>query len=284
MMKLYAYLPAWGCSDMSPIVSHIDAYLRMAGLPFETVILDKGDLTKTPKGKLPWIVDSDGTDVSDSQLIQYYLAEKYGDPLDGWLSPTQKGTATLLHRMFSECWYWIVVQTRYRRDEDYAIYDPLWVEFLAWLPEAQRGEPVRAFRDHLLTQFWHHGTGRNTEEEVELIARKLTDAMVELLGDRPFLFGDRPCSLDANMYAALAHVMFTPFPSPIGQYCRAQRSLLEYADRIFDRYYPELRHAREQAALRLAENLRKPRPRDARADHRLDELFRAPYDGPGVTR
>jgi len=284
MLKLYAYLPAWGCSDMSPIVSYIDAYLRMAGIPFETVILDKGDLTKTPKGKLPWIVDGDGASISDSQLIQYYLEEKYGDPLDGRLSRTQKATATLLHRMFSECWYWIVVQTRYRRDEDYAIYDPLWVEFLAWLPEAQRGEPVRAFRDHLLTQFWHHGTGRNTEEEVELIARKLTDAMVDLLGEQPYLFGDAPSSLDANFYAALAHVMFTPFPSPIGQYCRDQRRLVDYTDRIFERYYPELRRDRDEAALRLAENLRKPRLRDAHADHRLGELFRAPYAGPGVTR
>ena len=35
--------------------------LRMAGLPFKAVILEKGDLTKTPKGKLPWIIDTDGT-------------------------------------------------------------------------------------------------------------------------------------------------------------------------------------------------------------------------------
>jgi len=78
--------------------------------------------------------------------------------------------------------------------------------------------------------------------------------------------------------------MFTPFPSPIGQYCRDQRRLVDYTDRIFERYYPELRRDRDEAALRLAENLRKPRLRDAHADHRLGELFRAPYAGPGVTR
>ena len=284
MMKLYGYLPAWGLPDMSPYVSYTDAYLRMAGIPFESIILDKGDLTATPKGKLPWIVDSDGTSVSDTQLIQYYLEEKYGDPLDGWLSPEQRATATLIHRMFGECWYWMPVQARYRRDEDFRIYDPLWVRFLAWLPEEQRREPVENFRDHLLAQFWHHGTGRNTEEEVELIASKLSDAMSVLLGDKPWLFGDRPSSLDANMYAALSSVAMTPFPSPIGQYIRGKANLAAFMERVFDRYYPHFREERDQARAVLEENLRKPRLKDGREDHRLDELFRQPYDGPGVTR
>ncbi|HKY93482.1 MAG TPA: glutathione S-transferase C-terminal domain-containing protein, partial [Nevskiaceae bacterium] len=222
MIKLYGYLPAWGLSDMSPYVSFTDAYLRMAELPFQAVILERGDLTATPKGKLPWIIDSDGTSVSDSQLIQYYLEEKYGDRLDGWLTKEQKATSTLLHRMIGECWYWMAVQSRYRRDEDFAVYDPLWVKFLAWLPEEQRRQPVEDFRDHLLTQFWHHGTGRNSEEEVEFICRKLTDAMSDLLGDKPYVFGNRVSSFDANMYAGLAHVAFTPFPGAIGEYIRSK--------------------------------------------------------------
>lgn len=273
MITLYTYLPAWGLSDMSPYVSYTDAYLRLAEIPFKSVILEKGDLAKTPKGKLPWIVDSDGTNVCDTQLIQYYLEEKYGDRLDGWLTREQKATATLIHRMFGECWYWMAVQTRYRRDEDFAIYDPLWVKFLAWLPEEQRRAPVEAFRDHLLTQFWFHGTGRNSEKEVEFIARKLTDAMSDLLGDKPYLFGDRPSSLDANLYAGLGHCAMTPFPSPIGQYIRAKPNLAAFMKRVFDKYYPELRQEREEAEAYLAENLRKPRPDDERADQRLRGLF-----------
>lgn len=285
MMKMYGYLPAWGCSDMSPFVSYTDAYLRMAGIPFKAEILYRGDLTATPKGKLPWIVDEEaGIDISDTQLIQYFLEEKFGDKLDGWLTREQKATSTLMNRAIGECWYWIVVQTRYRRDEDFAIYDPLWVKFLAWLPEEQRREPVEAFRDHLLGQFWHHGAGRNSEAEVEFIARKLTDSMSDLLGDKPYLYGDRPSSLDANMYAGLAHVMFTPFPGPIGRYCRSKPNLVAYMDRIFDKYYPDLRKDREEAAAYLAENLKKPRLNDAGADQRLNKLFRQPYDGPGVTR
>ena len=273
MMTLYGYLPAWGCSDMSPFVSYTDAYLRMAGIPFKAVILEKGDLTKTPKGKLPWIIDSDGTSVDDTQLIQYYLEKKYNDPLDNWLTKEQKAAVTLMHRAIGECWYWIVVQTRYRRDEDFAIYDPLWVKFLAWLPEEERRAPVEAFRDHLLTQFWWHGAGRNTEREIEVTAEHLTDAMSDLLGDKPYMYGDRPCSIDANMYAGLVHVAYTPFPSPIGRYVRSKPNLVSYMKRIFDKYYPDLRKDREEAEAFLQKNLKLPRLNDEKADHRLRGLF-----------
>jgi glutathione S-transferase len=274
MIKMYGYLAAWGCSDMSPFVSYTDAYLRMAGIPFTVEMLHQGDLTKTPKGKLPVIVDSDGTVVSDTVLIQLYLDEKYGNKLDAKLTKEQKAASTLIHRALGECWYWIVVQTRYRRDEDFSIYDPLWVTFLSWLPVEERREPVRAFRERLLHQFWHHGTARNSEAEVEQIARTLTDAMSDLLGDKPYVFGDTPSSLDANMYAALVHVMFTPFPSPIGQYCRSKPNLVAYTDRIFDKYYPELRKERDDAAAYLQRELAKRKPYGPDSDHSIEELFK----------
>ncbi len=274
MLKMYGYLPVWGLSDMSPYVSFTDAYLRMSEIPFETEILFQGDLSKTPKGKLPYIVEDDGTVVSDTVLIQFHLEKKYGDRLDGWLTKQQRASATLMNRAIGECWYWTVVQTRYRRDEDFKIYDPLWVTFLSWLPVEQRGEPVRAFREHLLTQFWNHGTGRNSEAEVERIAETLTDAMSDLLGDKPYVFGDRPSSLDANMYAGLVHVMFTPFPSPIGQYCRSKPNLVAFTNRVFDRYYPHLLKERADAAEYLQRELAKRKPYGPDSDHTIEELFK----------
>ena len=57
MIKMHGYIPAWGVPDVSPFVTKIDCYLRMVGLPYELVKLEQGDLTKTPKGKLPVIED-----------------------------------------------------------------------------------------------------------------------------------------------------------------------------------------------------------------------------------
>lgn len=274
MIKLYGYLQAWGCSDMSPFVSTTDAYLRMAGLPFEVEILHQGDLTKTPKGKLPFIVDDDGTVVSDSMLIQRYLEKKYGDRLDAHLTREQRGASAILARGFAECWYWFAVQTRYRRDEDFAVYDPHWVEFFSWLPVEQRAEPVRLFREHLLTQFWHHGTGRNSEAEVEEIAFAQLDALADLIGDKKFIFpGDRPTSVDAVAYANLVHIMLTPFPSPIVQYANSKAVLRGYADRIFDRYYAHLRPARDEAERRRADYVKARKPASEASDRLLRQLF-----------
>lgn len=274
MIKLYAYLQVWGCSDMSPFVSTTDAYLRMAELPFEVVILPQGDLTKTPKGKLPFIVDDDGTVVSDSLLIQRYLEKKYGDRLDAGLTAEQRGAAAILGRGFAESWYWFAVQTRYRRDEDFAVYDPLWVEFLSWVPVEQRAEPVRLFREHLLTQFWHHGAGRNSEAEIDEIACAQLDALADLIGAKKFIFpGDRPTSVDATAYANLVHVMLTPFPSPIIQHANSKPVLRGYVDRIFDRYYPHLRATREAAERRRAEYVKARKPYTEDSDRVLRQLF-----------
>lgn len=267
MIRMFAHLPAWGSPDMSPFTAYTDAYMRMAGIRFTCEPQPQGDYTSTPKGKLPYIVDTDGTVVSDTQLIKLYLDKKFGDPLDGHLSKEQRATATLIHRMISESWYWHIIQTRYRRDEDFSIYDPLWVKYLSWLPEEQRAGPVREFRERILTEFWWSGLGRNTEEEVEAMARSLTDAFSDLIGDKP-------SSLDANLYGGLVHAMFTPFPSPIGQYCRSKPNLVAYTDRIFDKYYPELRQDREETAAVLREEIRKRKPRDADSDHTLEEMFK----------
>jgi glutathione S-transferase len=274
MIKMYGYLPAWGCSDMSPYVSYTDAYLRLAGLPFTVEMLHQGDLTKAPKGKLPFIVDDDGTLVSDSVLIELYLKKKYGDRLDARLSKEQKGVSALVNRMFGESWYWYVVQTRYRRDEDFQIYDPLWVKFLSWLPEEQRREPVRIFRERLLTQFWHHGAGRNSEAEVEQLAFGAIDAVSDVIGDKQYFHDDQPSSIDAAVYSNLVHLMFTPFPGPIVDYANSKANLRAYTDRIFNQHYPHLAQDRKEAADMRIAAVKARKPPNADNDHSLEELFK----------
>ena len=85
MIKMHGYIPAWGVPDVSPFVTKIDCYLRMVGLPYTLVKLERGDLTKTPKGKLP-VIEDDGNTVCDSVFIVEYLKKKHGDTLDADMS------------------------------------------------------------------------------------------------------------------------------------------------------------------------------------------------------
>jgi len=239
MIKLIGYIPAWELPDVSPFVTKIDCYLRMAGLPYELVRLPSGDLTKTPKGKLPVIHDGSNI-VADSDFIVEYLKRTYGDALDSWLKPRDKAVAVGFGRMLEESFYWYLVQMRYRRDEDFKIYDPVWVEFLDFVPPEDRAAPVKEFRERILHEFYWCGKGRHTAEEVEALAREEFDALSAYLGDNPYFMGDKPSSIDATLYAWLIHAMRVPFPSPIGKYGNSLPNLVTYCDRMRDRYYPEL--------------------------------------------
>ncbi len=243
MIKMLGYIPAWGLPDISPFVSKTDLYLRLAGIPFKLETLHQGDLTRTPKGKLP-VIDDDGTIVADSVLIEMYLKEKYGDRLDARLSKAEKAVSVAFARMIDDSFYWFLVQMRYRRDEDFKIYDPFWVEFLCWLPAEQRPAPVKEFRERLLAQFFHSGKGRNTEAEVEAMARQQIDAIADFLAEKPYFFGEYPTSVDAAVYSSLSHAMFVPFPSPIGKYANSKANLLAYVNRIQQQHYMDFDYAR----------------------------------------
>jgi len=71
MIRLHQFAPAFGLPNASPFCMKLETYLRMAGLPYETV--NDGNVLKAPKGKLPWI-DDDGTRVADSSFIIEHLS------------------------------------------------------------------------------------------------------------------------------------------------------------------------------------------------------------------
>lgn len=240
MITLYGYLPAWGLPDISPHVSETDCHLRLMEIPFEHRKWPNGDLSTLPKGKLPVIEDA-GTMIDESCIILDHLKDKYGDNLDSDLDPEQRAMSVVMTRLFDESYYWYLVQIRYRRDEDFKIYDPLWVKFLESASPEERRQAVDSFReDNLLQAFWWAGMGRNSEAEVEHFARIEIDAIATLLGDKPYFHGDRPTSVDAALYANLSHTIYPPFPSPIVAYARSFPNLIRYCKRIQERYYPDL--------------------------------------------
>ncbi|RCN31434.1 hypothetical protein ANCCAN_22776, partial [Ancylostoma caninum] len=51
------------------------------------------------------------------------------------------------------------------------------------------------------------GMGRNTPEEVVILAKKDLDAMSLFLGNKKFFFGDKPVTLDCDMFAHLSQFL-----------------------------------------------------------------------------
>ncbi|NRA22809.1 MAG: glutathione S-transferase N-terminal domain-containing protein, partial [Oceanospirillaceae bacterium] len=114
MIKLYSFGPHFGVADPSPFVLKVDAYLRMAGIEFEN-ISDPNNLSRAPKGKLPFI-DDQGELIADSQFIFTHFQDTPQTDLDLHLNEQQKAIAYLTAKSLDENLYFVLVYSRWLRD------------------------------------------------------------------------------------------------------------------------------------------------------------------------
>src|SRR5262249_21679614 len=65
-------------------------------------------------------------------------------------------------------------------------------------------------------------------------------AVLNVMSEGPFFFGDQPTGIDAVVFGALATTLLTPIPSPIRDFLGSQPTLVSYAERMRARFFPEL--------------------------------------------
>jgi glutathione S-transferase len=236
LMKLYKFMPLGRIPDMSPFVTKLETYLRMAGIPYETGV---GDLQKAPKKKLPYIED-DGRLLADSSVIIEHLKATRGDALDdGRLGPAERAVARAWKALFESDLYFVLAYQRWWRDEDFAVYRPVLLRFLedAKVPSLLRPLVVTIVRRDMKTQLFQQGVARHTFDEVTALGKQQLDAVADFLGDKPFFLGDRPTSLDATAYAFLIGILWSPFDGELKQYAKGRANLVAYCERMFDAYW-----------------------------------------------
>ena len=231
MIRLHQFAPAFGLPNASPFCMKVETYLRMAGLPFETV--NDGNVLKAPKGKLPTIED-DGTLVADSSFIIEHLKQRHGDPLDAGLTPLQSAQATALQRLLEEDLYWAVAYTRWVLPAGWALTKPA---FFGALPPPLRWLLPPLARRGMRSSLRGHGMGRHSAAEVMAIGCRDITAVAELLGTQDYMLGAAPTSIDASAYAFLANVLWAPVASPIQAHAAQRPNLQAYCQRMKARYY-----------------------------------------------
>lgn len=210
MITIYGYVPGFGVPDISPYVTKVIYYMRMTGLEFQHQPQNLATLDEdSPTGKLPYIVDSDGTKVADSSLIISYFKSKYGDPLDAGLTPAEVAQNLAWSRLIEEHLYWSgIIEPRWRLDEGWETYIPIIVQGADVTPEMRVG--LDAFRQRILDEFNGQGMGRRSSEAVQDIFRVDIDALSDFLGDKRYFTGDSPpvdrciCHLHAEAHRAAA--------------------------------------------------------------------------------
>ena len=243
MLTLVGSVPVWGLPDMSPFVTKADCLMRMSGLRYKLVSLPDSGLAKTPKGKVPVLIDGNAV-IADSAVICDYLRTNLGNPLDHWLSAEQRAIALAFARMMDESFYWYVIQVRYRGDDNYwDVYAPalnVWFDKVS--PDhtpAERRLALETNRARAMESFHASGRSRHSDAEMLEFAIQEYDAIAAYLGDKPYFMGDQVSSVDANIYGFIEAISRPPFSSPIREYPLSHPTLSAYLNRLHEAYYSD---------------------------------------------
>jgi len=226
MITLYTLPPGEGFPSLSPFCGKLDVWLQLSGLPFERRTADP---RKAPNGKVPYVSIDGGAPMGDSAAIIRHLAERVPD-LDAHLTPQQRAQVHVMRRMVEEAMYFVLLHARWVTDAGYRfVYDALLAKAIP--------APIRVFaapmiRRGVRKQTYAQGTGRHPIERIYQMGRDDLDALALMIGDGPFGMGERPCSLDATLYAFLSMVVHCPYPDPVTDHARTLTPITAYCDRM----------------------------------------------------
>jgi len=215
----------------SPPCLKLETFLRMAKLPYEN---DYG-MRYSKKGKMPWI-EYNGEEIADSNFCIRFLEKEFQVDVDSHLSTTERAISHCIRTMLEENTYWALVYTRmvsaYGADSRERIFGRLILP-LKYLVLFMVKRNVKKY-------LWSHGIGRHTEQELYAIAERDLLAVSEILGQKKFLFGDKPCLADAALFAFIAGCTWDMPECPIAELTETKaKNLEEHAQRMKELYYPD---------------------------------------------
>ena len=224
MLTLLTYPANFGQSSLSPFCVKAEYLLNMSGQSWQRE--DTNDPRNAPRGKLPVLRTPEGL-VHDSDYIKTYLENKGAD-FDGHLSPKDLVTAHALRRMVEEHMYFTLVLDRWERD---TVWPTIRETYFFEIPKILRSLIAGGLRKGLLKGMNVQGLGRLTwDERMERVEKDL-DCIRAQLGDKPFLFGDKPTSFDASTASMLGAARSTPVETTLSKRVSQDALLCAYVDR-----------------------------------------------------
>lgn len=240
MITLYQYPAVWGLASLSPFCIKVEAFLRVAGLPYKVeVIRNPG---KGPKGKLPFITTGSEV-IADSSVIIDTLTDKFA--LDGLRleSPQAQAQASALRAMIEESLYFILLYSRWVDPRGFAAIKR---EFLPLFPMGIGGLALSILRRRLRAQAFAQGIGRHDAGTVYGQGREQLRTLAFFLGDRRYFFEDKFSAIDATAFAFLVTILRQPFSTPLQEELNRHPNLLAYCSRLEIRCFPSGKNSSEE--------------------------------------
>ena len=210
----------------------------MAGVPYQTSSMaqSRKGFSRAPKGKLPYI-DDEGEIIADSSLIRMHLEVKYHVDFEKGLDATQKAIGWAAEKMMEEHLYFAAVDARWLVDENFAKLND---RFFKGVPGLLRPVVTGMVRRQIAKSIKAQGLGRHSREDMVRLVIRDIETIAVLLGDKPYIFGDKPCGFDASIGAFTMGVLCKAFNSPLRDAAESHSNLVAYVHRLKGQSFPEL--------------------------------------------
>jgi glutathione S-transferase len=157
------------------------------------------------------------------------------DP-DAHLDASQRAIALLVQRTLEEHYAFILAYTHLVRDEGLrhtrARFDSV--------PGIVRPLVASMVHGSIKKILWQQGILRHSHEDIVESALRDWRAVLMVMSDGPFFFGEEPSGVDAIVFGALSTSVLTPIESPIRDFLRSQPACISYAERMRASFFPEL--------------------------------------------
>lgn len=222
MLILQSVAPAFGQKSASSFCLKIMFLLNMSGLAWRPDYTARTQ--EAPRGKLPVLVDGE-TLVPDSTDIARYLEREHGCDFTPGLGAVEKAQGHAIARMMEEHVSQAMTYERWVQD---TVWPHLKPQIFPGVPD-QVADGIRAqVRQMAIAQ----GMGRLSPEEVVARIAEDFDALEVLLGDKPYLFGDRPVYADACTAPFLISILAQPVETLLRANLKSRAALVAYAARV----------------------------------------------------
>ncbi|XP_006000285.1 failed axon connections homolog [Latimeria chalumnae] len=224
--------PKGGAPSLSPFCLKMETYLRMVDLPYQNYF----DGKLSPQGKMPWI-EYNHEKVSGTEFIIDFLEEKLGVNLNKNLDPHEKAVSRAITKMVEEHFYWTIAYCQWidnlQETKKMLSLSGPFSDLLRWLL-------CHLTKGIVKREMYGHGIGRFSDEEIYALMEKDMRSLAVLLGDKKYILGPKPSTVDAAVFGHLALAMWTlPGTRPERLIKGELINLAMYCERIRRKFWPE---------------------------------------------
>lgn len=234
-VRIVGMKPVWGLPSPSPFCLKLETWLRIAGIPYDSLGLNRPPQSKT--GKVPYLLLDDGAILADTNVIIRTLAHERCIDLGLEQSSEEQARAHAILRLVEESLYFAAVWERWMLPECWPITRD---GYFGMLPGPLRPLFAGLVRRKLKAALYGQGILRYEPDEIAARAVGDIRALSALLGQRAFFQGERAGVADAAVYGALANLLGFPGQTPLKTAVQACPNLVAFCRRIESAYWTEL--------------------------------------------